>query len=120
MYCVVEPKTDELALSFCDEAERLWDTERKHQPDSAMTMSATVFLCLGYMGQGRDHAVLKYLAEVTQMGTRLGLFGVENSDAAVDVQHMDVYEAWGVFNWTVCVIILSFIEPSYTSLLTVS
>lgn len=115
MYCVLDPTAEELALLFCKEAEELWDAERKDQRDSTMTMAATVFLCLGYLGQGRDDSVLKYLAEVTQMGTRLGLFGVEDKDKAVHVQNVDVYTAWGVFNWTVCVAALLVTSPLYRS-----
>lgn len=88
-------------MPFCEEAERLWDIERQNSCDSTLNMEAAVFLCLGYLGQGRDHAVLKYLAEVTGMGTRLGSFGVEGEQITDDVLSSDVYAAWGVFNWTV-------------------
>lgn len=101
MYCAVEPQADEFALSFCAEAERLWNIERGNQHDSTLNMVAAVFLCLGYLGQGRDHSVLKYLAEVTGMGTRLQFFGIEGEQDLGDVPSSDVYAAWGVFNWTV-------------------
>lgn len=101
MYCAIEPQADEFALSFCEEAEELWRVERDQEHDSTMSLSATVFLCMGYLGQGRDHSVLKYLAEVTEMGTRMGLFGVKDGKQKATPTGVDSYAAWGVFNWTV-------------------
>lgn len=109
MYSAIEPQADELALPLCKEAERLWSAERLHSRDSTLNMAATVFLSLGYLGQGRDHAVLDYLAEVTEMGIRMKLFGVEGDDNKDQTKrgHNDqgaaTYAAWGVFNWTVWV-----------------
>ncbi|KAG5932410.1 hypothetical protein E4U53_001348 [Claviceps sorghi] len=71
MYSAVEPKTDALATEFCVEAETLWAAERESGRDSILTLAAAQFLCMGYLGQGRDHAVLKYLAEATNMAGRM-------------------------------------------------
>ena len=39
-------------------------------------------LCLGYLGQGRDHVILEYLSEASNMSILMGLFGIEGRDAA--------------------------------------
>lgn len=108
MYSAFEPHTDELTLLFCREAELLWNSERSHGNDTAMNLAAAVFLCLGYLGQGRDHSVLKYLAEATDMGTRMSFFGTHQSSmdnlAGLNVNVAEAgegYTAWSVFNWTV-------------------
>lgn len=100
-------------MLFCEEAERLWGIERENQSDSTLNMEAAVFLCLGYLGQGRDHSVLKYLAEVTGMGNRMGFFGTEGEQLMGDTQSSDIYVAWGVFNWTVYVPILFLINKPF-------
>ncbi|KAG5922428.1 hypothetical protein E4U42_005456 [Claviceps africana] len=74
MYTAIEPKTDALATEFCAEAEILWVAERESGRDSILTLAAAQFLCMGYLGQGRDHALLEYLAEATNMAGRMGLF----------------------------------------------
>lgn len=69
-------------------------------------MAAAEFLSLGYLGQGRDHKMLVYLSEATDMGIRLGLFGVErralpdeDSKLSAEAKGARGYAAWGVFNW---------------------
>lgn len=111
MYSSIDPQTDALALSFCTEAEKLWNVERDNKRDSVLNIAATEFLCLGYLGQGRDHAILKYVTEASEMGVRMGLFGVpDQNDGAGEevgkpVQVTDqetkgrMHAAWGVFNW---------------------
>lgn len=109
MYSSIDPRTDALALHFCTEAELLWTAERNNNRDSLMNAAAAEFLCLGYLGQGRDHAILTYVAEVSEMGVRLGLFGVDDEDGLKEASksaglgHEDtrarMYAAWGIFNW---------------------
>lgn len=68
MYSSIDSKTDVLAMNFCTEAEMLWAVERANRHDSIMNAAAAEFLCLGYLGQGRDHAILMYVSEVAEMG----------------------------------------------------
>ncbi|KAG5917887.1 hypothetical protein E4U61_002233 [Claviceps capensis] len=108
MYSAIDPQTDGLATAFCVEAEILWTAERELGHDSTLTLAAAEFLCMGYLGQGRDHAVLTYLAEATGMAGRMGLFSSEAQGSsetrtfphltgAAKAAHM--YAAWGIFNW---------------------
>ena len=109
MYSSIEPDTDVLAMSFCTEAEKLWAIERNNERDSLMNVAAAEFLCLGYLGQGRDHAILAYVSEAADMGTRLGLFSIEAQDperemdnsfnTKNDATRARAHAAWGVFNW---------------------
>lgn len=109
MYSSIDPHVGNLALEFCSEAEKLWRIERSNSRDTAMTLAAAEFLGLGYLGQGRDHALLSYISEASQMGQRMGLFGVEdvkdvggNKDivkVAEDATRARMYAAWGTFNW---------------------
>ena len=109
MYSAIEPHTDDLTLLFCQEAELLWNRERSSGNDTAMNLAAAVFLGLGYLGQGRDHSVLKYLAEATEMGTRMRFFGAQSKSSSDNLAELSInvaeagegYTAWGVFNWTV-------------------
>ncbi|RFU80368.1 n-terminal fungal transcription regulatory domain-containing [Trichoderma arundinaceum] len=105
MYSAVDPNTDAIAISFCTEAENLWETERK--VDSILNLAAAQFLSLGYLGQGRDHAILSYLSEATNMAVRLGLFSMEdNGHSQLEIGNMTaeavsahLHAAWGSFNW---------------------
>ncbi|KAG6006167.1 hypothetical protein E4U21_007277 [Claviceps maximensis] len=109
MYSAIDPKTDGLATEFCAEAEILWIAERELGNDSTLTLAAAEFLCMGYLGQGRDHAVLKYLAEATNMAGRMGLFSSESQNNGRETRNfLDLtgapkaaymYAAWGIFNW---------------------
>ena len=115
MYSSIDSKTDALAMSFCTEAERLWAFERSNERDSVMTVAAAEFLCLGYLGQGRDHAILTYVSEASNMGLRMGLFGIEGQDSMKETSwaaevtdeatRARMYVAWGVFNWITLVIL---------------
>ncbi|KJZ68893.1 hypothetical protein HIM_11715 [Hirsutella minnesotensis 3608] len=103
----MDERTDELALRFCAEAESLWQDERTNGNDSVLTLAAAEFLSLGYLGQGKDHSVLKYLKEAADMGARMGLFTVEGQVLSGACQSMPIsepripqmYAAWGIFNW---------------------
>ncbi|KAK1237058.1 hypothetical protein MKX07_000480 [Trichoderma sp. CBMAI-0711] len=105
MYSAVDPGIDALAAYFCAEAETIWRTER--ESDSLLNLTSALFLGLGYLGQGRDHAVLSYTSQATKMATRLGLFGVdEHSRAKPSIDKLSkeaasayMYAAWGSFNW---------------------
>ncbi|KAF3060868.1 hypothetical protein CFAM422_010936 [Trichoderma lentiforme] len=105
MYSAVDPSMDGHAAAFCTEAESIWETER--EIDAIPNLAAALFLSLGYLGQGRDHAVLSYISQATKMAMRLGLFGVEdNGKARVKVDKMTaeaasayLHAAWGSFNW---------------------
>ncbi|EXU95357.1 Zn(2)-Cys(6) zinc finger domain protein [Metarhizium robertsii] len=109
MYSAIDPQTDQIAIRFCTEAESHWTAERHKGNDSILILAATEFLCLGYLGQGRDHVVLRYLTEAADMAGRMGLFNTEgqvsgmetssysNLAGAAKTSHM--YAAWGIFNW---------------------
>ncbi|KAL6805193.1 N-terminal fungal transcription regulatory domain-containing protein [Trichoderma sp. SZMC 28012] len=105
MYSAADPDIDVHAAAFCTEAESIWKTESEH--DALPNLAAALFLSLGYLGQGRDHAVLSYISQATKMAVRLGLFGVEdNGKAKVKVDKMTaeaasayLHAAWGSFNW---------------------
>ncbi|KAK0755994.1 hypothetical protein N5P37_011462, partial [Trichoderma harzianum] len=77
MYTAVDPSIDIHTATLCTEAENLWKTEK--ESDSILNLIAALFLSLGYLGQGRDHAVLLYTSQATEIAVRLGLFGVEDS-----------------------------------------
>lgn len=106
MYSAIDPRTDKLAAEFCAEAERRWDDERSRGIDSLPNLAAAEFLSLGYLGQGRDHSVLKYMTEACEMGNRMSLFGGEEYTIAEqeiltnDASSARMYAAWGSFNFT--------------------
>lgn len=124
MYSAIDSEVDNMAVRFGREAERLWDEERKHGRDSILNMAAAEFLCLGYLGQGRDHILPKYLSEASEMGKRMQLFGLKNETPTTGMEDIDsddnnvddgdgahesddnrklmrarMYAAWGVFNF---------------------
>lgn len=109
MYSVLDLHADELAVSFCDEAEKLWNSERDQNVDSILNVAAAEFLSLGYLGRGKDHAVLTYLTMASDMGARLGLFDVNSGGdtyletalptMSTETRSAFMYTAWGVFNW---------------------
>ncbi|KJZ68375.1 hypothetical protein HIM_12235 [Hirsutella minnesotensis 3608] len=106
MYSGIDPSTESLTTPLCAEAERHWNQEREDQRDTILNMAAAEFLSLGYLGQGIDHKMLVYVSEATEMGIRLGLFGVPTQgsvdiNGALPVQEnaARAYAAWGVFNW---------------------
>ncbi len=107
MYGHLNPETEDLATEFGAEAERLWAIERLNKRDSCTNIAAAEFICLGYLGQGRDHVILAYIHEASEMGNRMGLFGSdeynskprraeETTDAAAKAR---MFAAWGIFNW---------------------
>jgi len=80
MYSAISDQADQLAIRFCAEAERLWQIEQENGTDSVLNLAAAEFLSLGYLGQGRDHSVLRYLKEAANMGSRMSLFAVGDQD----------------------------------------
>ncbi|KAK4077779.1 transcriptional regulator family: Fungal Specific TF [Trichoderma aggressivum f. europaeum] len=99
-----DPDGGSLALRFCTEAESLWESQRSY--DSILNLAAVQFLSLGYLGQGRDHVVLEYLNEASQMAVRMGLLGVGANHKQQKIELMpepektaQLYAAWGSFNW---------------------
>jgi hypothetical protein len=59
MYTTFDRTVEGLSLQFCKEAEEVLETHRGNaDADSTLVLAALQFLSLGYMGQGRDHAVL--------------------------------------------------------------
>lgn len=107
MFSTMDRSVEELPLRFCEEAEGI--LKAQHDPpviDSVIDLAALQFLSLGYLGQGRDHAVLKYLAQATKVGERIGLWGVDDDRAKASMSKMNddeannfLFIAWGVFNW---------------------
>lgn len=111
MYSAVDDRAGELARRFCDKAEYLWAIERDKGIDSTTSLAATEFLSMGYLGHGRDHAVLKYLTEAANMGARMGFFKLPGlaktnytRDYTGDEQASRRYAAWGAFNWITSVL----------------
>nr|XP_036575264.1 Nitrogen assimilation transcription factor nit-4-like protein 1 [Colletotrichum truncatum]KAF6781808.1 Nitrogen assimilation transcription factor nit-4-like protein 1 [Colletotrichum truncatum] len=108
MYTAIDEGASELADQFCKEAERLWLTEQNN--DTILNTASAQLLSLAYLGHGKDHYVLKYLAAALGMGKRLFLFGVEPKEALTHLHPMSpemqkavAYTAWGVFNWGVLI-----------------
>ncbi|KAK2007085.1 hypothetical protein LZ32DRAFT_542628 [Colletotrichum eremochloae] len=106
MYTAVDKKAVLYAESFCQEAEKLWLLERDNV--TVLNAASAQLLSLAYLGHGKDHYVLKYLAAALKMGTSMFLFGVEPSQALKEIerippqaQRANSYTAWGIFNWAV-------------------
>lgn len=105
MYSAIDKGVNRHARSFCVEAERLW-FEVKHT-DTLLNMAGAQLLSLAFMGHGKYHACLEYLAEAVNMGERLRLFGREDAmgqdqrEMSVDDQSATSFAAWGIFNWSV-------------------
>lgn len=117
MYSSIDSKTSHFAIQFCTEAEKLWAVEMRNSRDTITTIAAAEFLCLGYLGQGRDSVILAYVSDASHMGQRMGLFGVEAPEGVVnpcDVKEVAdestrarMYTAWGVCNWIMLVSLLT-------------
>jgi len=104
MYSAIAGDVDKLVDDFAAEAERLWVIEGcSHRLTDII---AAQYMSLSYQARGIDHAVLKYLSEAVQIGTSMGLFGVEQETAQIRIGPLSPvqarttsYVAWGVFNW---------------------
>jgi hypothetical protein len=103
MYASVETEAILHADELRKEAQRLLSKEKK-SPRPATTVAA-MFLSLGHLIQGKDHAVMQHLGEAANIGTRLCLFGVPENEAAEFRARLTTseaielaYPAWGVFN----------------------
>ncbi|TEA14572.1 Conidial development protein fluffy [Colletotrichum sidae] len=106
MYTAIDERASHYAEAFCAEAEKLWLCEQDN--DTILNAASAQLLSLAYLGHGKDHYVLKYLAMALSMGKRLNLFGVEPSKAVQELerippetQRANSYTAWGIFNWGV-------------------
>ncbi|KAK8073791.1 hypothetical protein PG994_004690 [Apiospora phragmitis] len=106
MYSAIDKEVNKHARLFCAEAERLW-SEAKYT-DTLLNMAGAQLLSLVFIGHGKDHACLKYLAEAVSMGVRLKLFGRWDAigeetqrEMSVDDQSATQFAAWGIFNWSV-------------------
>lgn len=105
-YASNDPGAIDKVELFRIEAERL--SEAETNPYTALNMATEMFLSLGYLMQGKDHASLRHLSKASNIGIQLCLFGVPEGigQAALnrmtpDEIHATQYPAWGVFNWTV-------------------
>lgn len=106
MYSGSDPSIKEYIPQFCAEAEHRWTDDKA--TDSLLNLASTQLLGLAYLGDGKDHHVLTYVSEANAMGTRMGLFGVDPTEAASKAQEIPPalqnatsYAAWGTFNWIV-------------------
>ncbi|TIC89563.1 Nitrogen assimilation transcription factor nit-4 [Colletotrichum higginsianum] len=106
MYTAIDHDAVHLAESFCKEAERLWVLEKNNT--TILNAASAQLLSLAYLGHGKDHYVLKYLAAALQIGTRMSLFGIETTKALEEMERLspqtrraNSYTAWGIFNWGV-------------------
>ncbi|WQF77081.1 Putative zn(2)Cys(6) fungal-type DNA-binding domain-containing protein [Colletotrichum destructivum] len=86
MYTAIEEKTVHYIEPFCKETERLWLLEKDNT--SILNAASAQLLSLSYLGHGKDHHVLEYLAVALRMGTRLSLFGVEAPQAKKNLERM--------------------------------
>ncbi|KAK8013763.1 hypothetical protein PG991_009356 [Apiospora marii] len=105
MYTAIDKSVAQYTELLCDEAERLWTVAEEH--DSLLSMVGAQLLSLAFVGQGRDHKVLHFLDAAIRMGTRLGLFGVDQDVAKIRMEAIPESSraaisntAWGLFNWS--------------------
>jgi hypothetical protein len=106
MYGSIDPGSISKAELFRIEAERLLDAET--EPPTALSLTTEMFLSLGYLVQGKDHASIRHLANASTIAMDLGLFGVPEDTGTAYLELMTeeqrkiaAYPTWGVFNWTV-------------------
>ncbi|KAF4976221.1 hypothetical protein FZEAL_7084 [Fusarium zealandicum] len=106
MYSGFNPAVKEYVPLFSDEAEKRWSDEKGN--DSLLNLAGTQLLGMAYLGDGKDHHILTYIAEANSMGKRMGLFGIEPAVATdmarqitPELQNPTSYAAWGTFNWIV-------------------
>lgn len=104
MYSAIDKRADTYTEQLCAEAERIWSVEKTS--DSILNMIGAQMLSIAYIGSGKDHVVLVYLAEAIRMGMRLGLLGVDDETASSKLASVPQkllrsysFAAWGVFNW---------------------
>ncbi|GAW25965.1 putative zinc finger protein [Rosellinia necatrix] len=107
MYSAFDENAMQHATGFLQSAEQLWMT----QQSSCLSMAGAVLLSISLMGNGKDHAVLRYATDALEMGRQLGLFHdntgpsgnvyESGADISGDELRARSYAAWGVFNWNV-------------------
>ncbi|KAK6859323.1 hypothetical protein PG995_002959 [Apiospora arundinis] len=108
MYTAIDKSVAQHTEPFCVETERLWAAAECH--DSLLNMVGAQLLSLAFVGQGKDHKVLHFLGAAIRMGTRLGLFGVDEDVARTRMEAIPESSraaisntAWGLFNWSMYV-----------------
>ena len=108
MYSAINDRVHRHIDDLRREAERIWETE--HENQSVQNLAAAQFMCMSYLGRGRDHATLQYLAEASAMGVGLGLFGADDkttykmfSGLSTTEQVAYSWTAWGCYNCIVYV-----------------
>lgn len=106
MYSCVEAEASLCVEPFRLEAQRLLVVEV--QSPQATDMVAAMFLSLGHLVQGKDHAVVQHLYQAVDIGVQLGLFAASEaraSEARAQFTPSETvalaYPCWGVFNWIV-------------------
>ncbi|KAI9148682.1 Nitrogen assimilation transcription factor nit-4 [Paramyrothecium foliicola] len=104
MYSAMDDGVDKLVDDFAAEAERLWASEGRSL--RLTDIIAAQYMSLSYQARGIDHAVLRYLSQAVDLGTSMGLFGVEQETAQSRMGPLSPalvrttsYSAWGIFNW---------------------
>lgn len=108
MYASVDVDITSKTEEFRIEAERLLEIEMI--APNGITMVSAMFMSMGYLAQGKDHATIRHMSQAIRIGRGMSLFGVskEVGQAAFDkMNHYEkqsvVFPTWGVFNWFVCV-----------------
>jgi hypothetical protein len=121
MYASIEADAILKTESFRLEAQKWLHLEL--DAPSSTTMVAAMFLSLGHLAQGKDHAVMRHLKEAADTGVKLGLFGVPEDMALATRDQLTesqakalAYPSWGVFNWIV-LMTLFYRQQNVTALL---
>ncbi|KXH28534.1 hypothetical protein CSAL01_10232 [Colletotrichum salicis] len=106
IYAAFDSEACGYADSFCNEAEELW-LHQQHN-DTILNAASAQLLSLAYLGQGKDHYVLKFLSAAIHMGKRMFLLDVDPSLARRNLANLSPetkrrmsFTAWGLFNWAV-------------------
>jgi hypothetical protein len=104
MYSAMHDEVDTLVDDFATEAERLWASEGRSL--RLTDIIAAQYMSLSYQARGTGRAVLNYLSQAVELGTSMGLFGVEQEMARSIMGPLSPvllrttsYSAWGIFNW---------------------
>jgi hypothetical protein len=109
MYTPFSPNMPNLCVAFFNEANKLLDEET--QPHTLTTVAALQLLCLSCCMLGFWDDASTYVRRGVQIGTRMGLFGVQSTCESANAwlaDHEDwsraaSYTAWGVYTWVVYV-----------------
>lgn len=106
MYSTLDSQASSFIASFGRESKQLWMAEKEH--DSHLNLASIQLLGMSYIGDGKDHYVLRFVAEAQTMATRMGLIGIHPTistgmalELPEDVKSATSYAAWGTFNWII-------------------